>query len=234
MTDDRLGGALAQRPLHFFWVLDVSGSMAADGKIQALNVAVREAAPHRLDAARANPGAEVLVRVLTFGSTLRWVVPEPTPIATFRWTDVTAEPQGLTEFGSALHALAAEMRALEAHGRGFAPAVVVVSDGQPTDTVAPSFRAGLEELRATSWGDKAVRLAVAIGRDADPGPLRSFIGRGEIEPVRADTPQQLAEGLRFVSTVAVRAASRLAGRSDLLEHRVSTTLPVVPPDGPVW
>ena len=34
---DRLGGALARKPLHFIFVLDVSGSMMRGGRIQALN-----------------------------------------------------------------------------------------------------------------------------------------------------------------------------------------------------
>jgi hypothetical protein len=30
---------MASRPLHFFWILDCSGSMAFDGKMEALNLA---------------------------------------------------------------------------------------------------------------------------------------------------------------------------------------------------
>jgi len=41
--DKRPGGGLAGRPLHFIWIADCSGSMRADGKIQALNNAIREA-----------------------------------------------------------------------------------------------------------------------------------------------------------------------------------------------
>ncbi len=43
--DQRPGGAMARRELHFIWLLDTSGSMNADGKIQALNVAIRETIP---------------------------------------------------------------------------------------------------------------------------------------------------------------------------------------------
>ena len=35
---DRLGGALARKPLHFIFVLDVSGSMMRGGRIQAHEV----------------------------------------------------------------------------------------------------------------------------------------------------------------------------------------------------
>lgn len=41
----RPGGELATRPLHFIWLADCSGSMSIDGKIQALNNAIREALP---------------------------------------------------------------------------------------------------------------------------------------------------------------------------------------------
>ncbi len=41
------GGALASLDfLHFVWIADCSGSMGLDGKIQALNNAIREAIPH--------------------------------------------------------------------------------------------------------------------------------------------------------------------------------------------
>ncbi|MGH8897162.1 MAG: vWA domain-containing protein [Egibacteraceae bacterium] len=208
--DDRLGGTIAKRPLHFFWVLDVSGSMEADGKIQALNVAVRQAIPELQTVAAAQAGVALLVWALTFASSVRWVVADPVPIERFQWSDVSVERRGVTELGVALQELAQQMRVLEASSRGFAPAIVLVSDGQPTDTAAPSFRAGLDELLATPWGDKAIRLAVGIGRDADLGVLKSFIARGELEPILADNPEKLANALRWVSTLAVRKSSRPA------------------------
>lgn len=209
-VDDRLGGALVRKPLRFFWVLDTSGSMAADGKIQALNVAVREAVPHLQQAARTNPGAEVLMQALTFSTTLRWVVPDPVPVDEFRWHDVAVEPAGRTELGLALHELTGQVAALASANRGFAPVLVLVSDGQPTDLAEPSYRTGLAQLRAQPWGEKAVRLAVAVGRDVEMSVLKEFIGRPEIDPLRADNPDQLAAAVRFVSTAAIRhsAASK--------------------------
>jgi uncharacterized protein YegL len=207
---DVIGGAMAQRPLHFFFVLDVSGSMGADGKIQALNHAIREALPHVREAAEANPGVQVFVRALAFANAATWVVADPLPISEFRWADIDAEPRGLTELGLALRLLAVQMRKLAEDARGFAPAIVLVSDGMPTDTVEPSFRRGMAELLAEPWGAKASRLAVAIGRDADRGILKEFIGRGELEPVLAENPDQLVRWIRWASTVAVSEPVRLA------------------------
>ena len=42
---DLPGGPISHRPLRFYWMLDVSGSMLGE-KIGALNFAVREALPH--------------------------------------------------------------------------------------------------------------------------------------------------------------------------------------------
>ena len=42
--------------------------MGYGGKIQSLNNAIREALPHMQDAAKGNPNAEVMVRVIKFSS----------------------------------------------------------------------------------------------------------------------------------------------------------------------
>ena len=41
----RPGGELASRPLHFFWVVDCSGSMISDGKMGIVNNAIQECIP---------------------------------------------------------------------------------------------------------------------------------------------------------------------------------------------
>src|SRR5215212_7850794 len=118
---DRLGGALARKPLHFIFVLDVSGSMMRGGRIQALNNAISEVLPHLRDEARANPHAELLVRVLAFATEPEWIVEDPTPIDEFRWRRLNAIPQGFTELGSALRVLAGAMRELDKQPGGFPP-----------------------------------------------------------------------------------------------------------------
>lgn len=232
--DNRLGGSLARKPLRFFWVLDTSGSMAADGKIQALNVAVREAIPHLRQAARSNPGAEVLVQVLAFSTSLRWIVPDPTPVEDFRWQDVGVEPQGRTELGVALRELAGKVRELAATNRGYAPVFVLVSDGQPTNLTDPPFGQGLAELRAEPWGEKAIRLAVGVGRDVEDGVLKEFIGRAEIAPLRADNPDQLAAAVRFVSTAAIRSSGASKPMEALRHTLAKETAVDTSPADVVW
>ncbi len=199
MTNPRPGGALARRPLHLFLVLDTSGSMADDGKIQALNNAVREAVPHLRDVARSNPHAELLVRVVTFSTGARWHVPEPQPIDGFVWQDVQAA--GYTDIGAALELVSTQLTSPPMDRRAFPPVIVVVSDGQATDDVD----AGLARLLDEPWGARSVRAAIAVGRDADTEMLRSVATDHAV--LEANNPEQLVRMIRFASTVAARSAS---------------------------
>ena len=198
---ERPGQALRRRPLHFIWIADCSGSMLADGKIQALNNAIRETIPHLRDVAAQNPFAELLVRAVSFSSDVRWHIPLPTPVEELVWPDLTAA--GHTRMGAALSAVAETLKAPPMEARSLRPALVLVSDGQPTD----DFETGLAHLKAQQWGAKAVRLAVAIGRDADQRVLKRFIDHPEISPVLAHNPEQLTQFIRWASTVASRVAS---------------------------
>src|ERR1700742_4871716 len=178
-----LGGPMARRQLHFVWILDVSGSMRADGKIQALNVAISEALPSLRAAAQGNMSADVMVRAATFSTGAQWHFADPVPVAEFRWEPV--EAGGFTDMGAALSLVAEGLEVPPMPGRGLSPVLVLVSDGQPTD----NFDVGLRRLLGTTWGSRATRLAIAIGRDADQGILQTFIGRESGQrPVLANNP----------------------------------------------
>ena len=153
----RPGGELATRPLHFIWIADCSGSMATDGKIQALNYAIRNAIPDMQKVADENPNAQVLVRAIKFSSGAQWHVSQPTPAADFEWTDLSAD--GVTDMGKALSMVADQLKIPPMTDRALPPVLVLISDGQPTD----DFESGLEMLMEQAWGKKAVRIAIAIG-----------------------------------------------------------------------
>src|SRR2546423_14562364 len=104
----KLGGELTTRPLHFIWILDCSGSMAVNGKIQALNNAIHEAIPPMKAVADTNPNARVLVRAVTFSNGARWHMEDPIPVEEFRWTDIRAG--GVTDMGKALTLVAEQLK----------------------------------------------------------------------------------------------------------------------------
>jgi len=200
-TADRPGGELGRRPLHFIWIVDCSGSMSVDGKIQSLNNAVKEAIPHMRDVARENPFAEILVRVLKFDSGASWQVVKPTPVDQFSWQDLSAS--GATRMGRALEMLAEELDVERIGGKGFPPVLALVSDGQPTD----DFAGGLRMLMSQPWGKRANRVAIGIGRVVDEKVLKEFIGNPEIPVLQANNPEALKNHIRVLSTVAVKVAS---------------------------
>lgn len=201
---ERPGSTLAPRPLHFIVLADCSGSMAADGKIQALNNAIRDALPHLVDVAAQNPHAQVLVRAIAFSSGARWHIENPTPVDQLRWDDLPTG--GYTDLGAALDLLASQLAPPRFEARALPPALLLISDGMPTD----DYETGLARLFAQPVARVAARMAVGIGRDADLEVLQRFIGPGEQGPVAANNPEQLVRMIRWASTHASRVASNLA------------------------
>ena len=219
----RPGGELATRPLHFIWVADSSGSMATDGKIQALNTAIREAIPHMQKVADENPNAQVLVRAIQFASGAQWHISQPTPVDDFKWADLSA--QGETDMGKALSMVADQLRIPPMTDRALPPVLVLVSDGQPTD----DFNKGLRDLMEQPWGKKAVRIAIAIGADADQDVLQKFIGHSELKPLQANSPEALVKYIKWVSTAVLKSASAPASQAADADVPSAVNVPVPTP-----
>ena len=57
----------------------------------------------------------------------------------------------------------------------FAPAIILLSDGAPTD----DFESGLATLKQNNWFKAAIKVAIAIGEDADKDVLTKFTGTNE-------------------------------------------------------
>jgi uncharacterized protein YegL len=175
--------------------------MEADGKIQGLNHAIREAIPHMRKVADENVNAEVLVRALKFSSGAQWHISQPTPVENFEWVDLAAN--GVTDMGKAFSMVAAQLKMPPMSERALPPVLVLITDGQPTDDYAK----GLQELMDEPWGKKAVRMAIAIGEDANSEVLQKFIGNSEMKPLPASNPEALVKHIRWLSTAVLKAAS---------------------------
>lgn len=220
----RPGGELATRPLHFIWICDCSGSMQVNGKIQSLNTAIRESIPHMQKVAEENPNANVFIRAIRFSNGAQWHISLPIDVASFKWNDLTAD--GVTDMGKALSMVAEQIKLLPE--RGLPPVLVLVSDGQPTD----NFDSGLKDLLGHPWGQKAVRIAIAIGEDADNDVLEKFIGNPEIKPLQAKNPEMLVRHIKWVSTAVLQSASSPASQSNQ-NAVLATNVPIpTPPPHP--
>jgi len=203
----RPGGELASRPLHFIWITDCSGSMAVGGKIQQLNQAIKEAIPHMRTVAAENPNANVLVRAVKFSSGAQWVISQPVSVDSFTWSDLSAD--GVTDLGKALSMVADQLKIPPMTDRALPPVLVLISDGQPTD----DYNSGLKLLMDQPWGKKAVRIAIAIGQDADVDVLQKFIGNAEFAPLLANNPETLVKYIKWVSTAVLKSASSPASQA---------------------
>lgn len=61
---------------------------------------------------------------------------------------------------------------MQAASGSFAPAIILLSDGGPTD----DFNSGLAKLKSNNWFKAAIKIAIAIGDDADKDVLKEFTG----------------------------------------------------------
>lgn len=190
----RPGGELASRPLHFFWLVDCSGSMYGE-KIGTVNHAIQSTIPEMVDAAKDNPNAQLMVRTLKFSTGASWVTSNPVNIEDFAWDDL--EAGGVTDLGKAFELLAGQLTIPPMTDRALPPVIVLLSDGQPTD----DYKKGLDKLLHLPWGKKSVRIAISIGQDADDDILQEFTGNRELV-LQANNPQALVKMIKWASTAA--------------------------------
>jgi uncharacterized protein YegL len=200
---------MASRPLHFFWLVDGSGSMRVEGKIQALNHAVHEAIPHMRAAAVENPHASVYVNAIRFADEAQWMGDKLTPVSDFRWNDI--EAVGATAMGEALAMVGEALQPPLMTDRALPPVLALVTDGLPTD----DFHAGLQHLLSKPWGRQALRVVVAIGEDSASSDaqaiFRAFMANDALRPFHANNPEALAEQIRWISTAVLQSVSSPVG-----------------------
>jgi uncharacterized protein YegL len=191
--------ALARRQLQVMFALDCSGSMQGD-RIASLNYAMRTALPELADVAAENPEIDVKVRVLRFADEAEWQG-EAASAGVYAWHDLAAD--GETNMGAALRVLARALSPDEMQGRQLPPVIVLASDGLPTD----DFEDALGEFFAAPFAESAVRVAIAIGTDADMDPLDRFIRHPTARPLRASNATELVNRIKWATTAPVKAVS---------------------------
>ncbi len=195
--------------------------MSVAGKIQALNMAIREAIPHMRAVADENSNAKVLVRAIKFSNGAQWHISKSTPITDLKWTNLGTG--GLTDMGEALTMVAKEMEIPPMTDRALPPVLVLISDGQPTD----DFDKGLKTLMDSAWGKRAVRVAIAVGEYVNHEVLQQFIGDPEIKPLQANNAEQLVKYIKWASTAILKSAS--SPPSQFSKAKVSGSKIPIPP-----
>ena len=200
------GGGISSRPLHFIILADRSGSMKGE-KIQALNFAVADMMTHLQEWERDQEAARLYIRAVAFGDDVTWHVEQPTPVRDLRWRALVAD--GRTRMGLALQTVAEVLAPDRLERRALQPALLLITDGKPTD----DFEAGLAALFATPAGRSALRLGLALGQGADEQVLTRFIGNRDVPVLHADNAEEIKARLVAVSIAVSRMSETGANRA---------------------
>ncbi len=190
------------RPLPVVILADVSGSMSVDGKIEALNQALKEMINGFAEESRTR--AEIQVGLITFGGDNANV---QLPLApAHKISDIPPlVAKGQTPMGAAF----SEARCLvedreRISSRAYRPVMILVSDGHPTD---PDWEQRFKDLCNSERAQKATRFAMAIGADADLDMLSRFANDKESPVFKAHEARDIHRFFRAV-TMSVTARSR--------------------------
>lgn len=196
------------RPLPVIVLADVSGSMATKGKITALNDAIAEMIA--TFAEEDDSRAEIHVSVVTFGGSAANVHKTLAPAEKVSWEAMSAN--GRTPMGQAF-TLVKEMieDKVVIPSRAYRPTIVLVSDGVPTD----DWEKPLKDLLASERASKSMRLAMAIGEDADKKTLVAFLDNPEGRVFEAHEAREIKNFFRWV-TMSVTSRSRSANPNSVV------------------
>jgi uncharacterized protein YegL len=207
------GGGISRRPLHFIILADCSGGMKGE-KIQALNYAIADMMPHLAAWERDQERAEVFVRAVAFATEPWWHIPDPQPVSSIRWKPLQPVAKGLTNMGPAFTLAASALAPGRIERRALRPALLLLTDGLATDPPG-GFDEGLATLMNQPAGKAALRLAIAIGRDAKSAALDRFIGDPSVPVLVADSTEDIADRLVAASLAVSRMSEAGADRGNL-------------------
>ena len=189
------------RPLPVIILADISGSMASDNKIGILNNAMREMIDSLKDENTLR--AEIYFSVITFGGEVKAHI-NFTKASEINWVDLTAS--GSTPMGKAFEVtkILLENKTI-LPSRSYAPSLVLLSDGIPTD----DWEGKLNQLLSSPRASKAFRIAMSIGAgQAGKNVLKQFLGDSELDVFEASQARDIKKFFRFVTmSVSQRAKS---------------------------
>ena len=197
------------RPLPIFVLADVSGSMSGP-KIKELNIALRDmiSALNNVDDVR----GKFQLCVISFGGNAANVVQPLTDVAKVSLTEL--EANGETPMGSAFTQVAEMIENREiVPSRAYAPTIVLISDGMPTDFSGGqdySNWAPLVMLHSGPRSSKCQRLAMGIGDDADMAMLKAFVKNNQIPVIKSNSAKGIASFFHWVTMSTIARATSVA------------------------
>ena len=188
------------RSMALFFLVDTSGSMSGV-KMTGVNSAISEAVSDVVKLSRENE-IEIKIGVMQFSYGAKWITTRPVRSEDFTWQKLNAD--GLTDFGAMCRKLNEKLsgRDFSSDEAGiFAPVIIVISDGEPTD----EYKNELSELWKNRTFSSAIRVAVAIGEYASTDILAEFTG-SESSVTTVHTSDSLVRAIRLVTSTAIKVS----------------------------
>ena len=198
-----------RRTMTLFFLIDTSGSMEGK-KIGALNDAIENILPMIGEISNTNPDAEIKVAALEFSSDTSWLYDEPKNAQDFIWQQVKAG--GLTSLGQACLELEKKLHRdgfMKSASGSYAPAIILLSDGGATD----DYDKGIDKLKTNNWFKAAIKIAIAIGDDADKDELKKFTGNLEAV-IEVHNIEALKQIIRVVAVTSSQIGSKSTSATD--------------------
>lgn len=190
--------------LPIIYILDTSGSMKGT-RIDQLNKAMEKTTEIMSEVAENNANAEIKLGILTFSSDAKWMYDQLIYPTDFYWTDL--EAQGVTDIGAALRKLDEKLSRnewLNNGGGNKQPVLIFMSDGKPTD----DYISALNEIeRGNKWFQVALKIAIAIGDDADRSVLARICGDPNAV-IEVNNIESLVNLIQVVSVTASKIGSQ--------------------------
>jgi uncharacterized protein YegL len=162
-----------KKTMVIFFVVDTSAQM--DGlKSGSVNTTIKEMIPEIMNLAEDKGEAQIKIAALAYSSKARWKNQDgPVDVSEFIWNSPTVG--GESNLGAAFEALKDK---LSKYGfmkdmgvnTAFYPAIFLFSGGKPAD----DWRKGLAALKNKQRFKDAIKVAIAVGDDADKSVLKEF------------------------------------------------------------
>ena len=166
---------IARKTLVVFYLIDLPDCMV-EGEIAFLNEKMRN---HIIEMERiAEEYADAFIKfaVMNVSNGADWITPRPVDYDAFEWIDLNS--RGASCLGEAFKLLNSKLSKdefLQDKIGNLPPLIILMSNGKPND----DFESGLVKLKENRWFRHAIKVAVAIGDDADKNVLAEFTGTSE-------------------------------------------------------
>ena len=188
------------RPLPVIVAIDKSGSMSRNGKIDALNLALRDFVN---SIKNEDSPVEIQLALYSFGGQEAVCDLPLTPVDSVNVNSFQYTAYGRTPMGGAFKKMKSLIEDKDLiPSRSYKPTIVLLSDGIPTDDYQAPMMALIQEGRSS----KAFRIAMALGDDADKEMLGKFVSSPELL-ISGDSARDIKKFFRFV-TMSVTSRMR--------------------------